>query len=270
MLQVSRAVNTDLHAEEVAIQYAKSLGLTPFEISSRWSICKKCQEAIRNEPSALNPFTQKMNSNTTFNREALKKELSVLPQRSLIAFGASCCERMLPVHEAFCLLEKWGDHSVLRSALDAVWSHLASPTLQLQDFRKLTSLCKAQCPSTEDFGNAYVEGAIDAATSMTCLLDVCRQIDVKSATYIGEFAYHTVYVFLAIANDPETELHAGKPDFYNQIIGMPLALAELQKQQEDLLFLKAAPSLDSATLDALRKSSSICGVRPFHRGLLKK
>jgi uncharacterized protein len=210
-----------------------------------------------------------MNSNATFDREVLKNELAALPQRCLIAFGASCCERMLPLHEAFCRLENWGNHSVLRSTLDSVWGHLASAKSQLGDYRKCISLCKAQCPSTEDFGNAYVEGAIDAATSMTCLLESFRQKEVKRTACIGELAYHTVYVYLAVVNDPETELHEGKPELYKQIMSMPLSLAELQKQQDDLLLLKATPSLDSAALDALRKSSSICGVRPFRRGLYK-
>ena len=59
-----------------------------------------------------------------FDLDTLEKELKKLPHLHRVAFATSICERMLPIYNAFCRMENWGDPSVLRKALDEIWQIL--------------------------------------------------------------------------------------------------------------------------------------------------
>src|SRR4051812_12631303 len=53
--------------------------------------------------------------------KALRHRLNGLPPGHALAFGASCCERILPCYEICARLEKRGDFPTLRRHLDAIW-----------------------------------------------------------------------------------------------------------------------------------------------------
>lgn len=204
-----------------------------------------------------------------FDEKRLKKRLAALPAPHRVAFAAACCERMLPNYEAFVALERWGDPSVARGALDRVWQSLEGHPLGRAEVAELYEACVGVVPDTEDFTSLFVGAGGNAVASVAYTLQCTLDGDPTQATLPGRLAVESLEAYLARVNDPETGAHAADPSFFEQLWRYPLMTAELDKQERDLETLSRAAELTPALLEELRQSSRRAGIRPFERGLVK-
>src|SRR6266700_5645738 len=83
-----------------------------------------------------------------------------------IAFGASCCERLLPNYLAFYQIEKWGNYGLLRNALDQVWTAIVDNEQRSLLGGISIDEIVALAPDTEDFDTIFTALAGDAASSI--------------------------------------------------------------------------------------------------------
>lgn len=187
-----------------------------------------------------------------FNGDVLKDQLSQLDSQRQLAFGASCCERLLPNYEAFYIDTKWGDLGPIREALDLVWSSLEgqvhSPEIVVQSI----TLCENAAPDSEDFTSLYVSFAQDACFSVCGLLDFLLDNNVKEIVQAATYATSSVDLFVQEIEN----MRPNDPDLEQKILSHPLMQRELEKQQADLKSITQAPVLDAEFLTQLRNSSS--------------
>lgn len=205
----------------------------------------------------------------TFDESSLLQELRTLPVLHRVAFASSCCERLLPNYRAFVSLENWGDPDLLRQALDEVWNFLRGSTIDADRAQALMHACEAVAPDTDMFQSFLTSAAQNAAAAVTYTLECCLDGDAERATLVGSLADETIYMYLNVVNDPDTQPHIADPAFDAWLLQAPLRIAELEKQRQDIALLKANAILNSDLLEDLRRSSSISGIQPFARGLVK-
>src|SRR5688572_8402346 len=162
----------------------------------------------------------------------IKGTLGELSNRKQVAFGASCCERLLPNYYAFSVIERSGDFPKLRSILDRVWKGLvdesASGELHCLSWDELIQLA----PDTEDFSSLFTSLAGDAvsavASTVRAYLDPANSLD--NVVAVIDIMQDTVFQYLAIVNEPDLEPHKEEPLFEEKILALPLMLAELEWQ----------------------------------------
>lgn len=204
-----------------------------------------------------------------FDETKLAQALSALPGRHQIAFAAACCERLIPNYHAFALMEDWGDPALLRQALDEIWSDLEGETFPKSSFRVLIAACKAVTPDTEDFTSFLTGAALNAAAAIIYTLESCLDGDAELVAMVGRVAVNTIDEYLSLVNDPIVGSHAAEATFDTWLQQAPLMIAELEKQQQDLVALQSHATLDLHFLMELRQSSRVAGLQPFARGLIK-
>jgi uncharacterized protein len=204
----------------------------------------------------------------TFDHDALKDKLEALPVSHRIAFGASCCERLLPNYRAFSLQEAWGNFDLLRYSLDVIWSLLKGSQIDVREIEMLIQQCKEVIPDTENFSSNYTSAALDASASVVETLNSCITGSAENIADVGEMARDTIYLYLASRD--ASDLSIAQPDNTDEkkISRDPLMIEELNKQNQDIEALMMKKELTPEFLEKLRQSSSTCGIQPFLRGLL--
>lgn len=187
---------------------------------------------------------------SAFNGAALKKRLRRLDSKRQLAFGAVCCERMLPNYLAFQQDAGWGDLTPVRKALDCVWASLYGQPLNSQEIRKVTASCEAAAPNSEDFVSLYVTSVQDACFAVCGLLEYLLESDVGKVVQAATYATDSVDLYVQeienmVPNDPQLE---------QKILTHPLMQRELAQQEKDLKAIELTPSLSHEFLDQLKAS----------------
>lgn len=196
--------------------------------------------------------------------------LSSLPDTHRVGFAASCCERLLPNFEAFSKMENWGDPSVLRRALDIVWTVVTGVSLDPKELAELVAEIEPLIPDTEDFASIFTSAAQDAAASLTYTLECCRSGEVQLAALPARLAIGTLDIYLNIVNDVKVDVpHVADAVFEEWLSQSPLIKEEFAKQEKDLELLHSVVEIDTVVLVKLRDLSKTIGIQPFKRGLVK-
>ncbi|WP_179958294.1 DUF416 family protein [Chitinimonas arctica] len=165
-----------------------------------------------------------------FDGATLKARLTKLDGNRQLAFGAFCCERLVPNYIAFQQDTDWGDFSSLRKALDIVWKFLSGESVSVQEIKNATQACELAAPSSDDFASLYVSSAQDACFSVCSLLDHLRENNVGRIVQAATYATDSVDLYIQ-------EIEGLAPSdllLDNKILVHPLMQRELTQQQEDL------------------------------------
>jgi uncharacterized protein len=200
--------------------------------------------------------------------ERIKERLEKCEPRRRVLFAACCCERLLPNYDAFVAMEKWGDPSVLRLAVDEIWAFLKGHPLHAARVRELLSACDSVTPSTMDFGSLFVSAALDCVVSIMETLECCLDGDPRHSAEVAQAACDTVVMYLDACCDPETGVHSADPMFDKWVHASPLLAGEMQRQDETLRDIELSAYADADSLDRLRQRARLGGIQPFERGLL--
>jgi uncharacterized protein len=234
----------------------------------------------------------------------LRKILSVLTPGYAIAFGASCCERVLPCYQACSLIERHGDFLILRRHLDSIWDlslgEGATPANALLDElkrafpRALPRVSRPDVCYDWEFDSSLAcqaDYAVGAVMALEQGLVEGREADY--AAVAGDAALLSVREFLVNMNDPSPPwgmevMRAAIDDldefmppwgweedreaamFLEVIEGLPLMVQEREKQASDLELLKAREGLDRTFLDEFRRNAGQGGIQPFRRGFFAR
>jgi uncharacterized protein YjaG (DUF416 family) len=205
----------------------------------------------------------------SYDENRLITQLSSLHVMQRVAFAASCSERLLPNYLAFAYLEKWGDHSCLRGILDQIWLSLEKKPLSSEQIMLSLQLCESVTPDTERFPSLFGSLALNAAIAIAYTLDCYLHGNPEHAVLAGRAVIDSLEVYLHVVNDPDTGYHAHDPLFDEWVQSSPLMLAELDRQEEDIEILQSEAELTPSLIATLRSSSSISGVQPIARGLVR-
>lgn len=203
-----------------------------------------------------------------YDESVLKDHLSRLSAHHRIAFAAFCCERLVPLYEAFCLMEKWGNPAPLHKSLSAIWGHLMDVPLPPAQIRTLTRSCEKVVPDSEDFASLFSGSAQCAAFAICYTLECMAEDSVEQAVLPARLAIEALDEYLSIVNTPIIEAHAEIPELAQWIPISPLMQAELTLQQQCLRILQETPALRAETLEALRRMAQNGGIRPIERGIV--
>ena len=182
--------------------------------------------------------------------EQIKGRLNGVRPRALLAFGAMVCERMYPNYVAFERQQTWGNSSVLRWALDAVWTMLLNDRLEVAVVRQHLASCEEAIPSTDDFPGTSASMALDSATAICDLLDGVETGPLEKVAEICTLAIDSVDRHIQFEDLSSRAAITPADELF--IAEHPLMQAELQRQEDQLAKVVGAERFDRDTLTRLK------------------
>lgn len=185
-------------------------------------------------------------SDFTYSKEEVQRRLEALPSRSRIAYGLSCCERMLRNYIAFKQKVQWGDERPLQKALDELWKCVEGEEMAKSAAKQLYEACEVVAPDSDDFSELLTGSAQEACFSICCILEYLLHGDVEQIAQVSSFAIDTLDLYVSALLDgfdrtPHVIFNRKERD--EQIRLHPLMQRELARQDADLKFLASNPDL---------------------------
>jgi len=187
---------------------------------------------------------------SAFNANSLRAKLIKFDTDQQLAFGAICCERLLPNYIAFQQDVGWGDIAPIRKALDFVWSFLGSKSVDTQAVESITDSCESVAPDSEDFESLYVSSAQDACFAVFGLLDFLLENSVDKIVQAATYATDSVDLYVQEIED----MAPNDPELEQKILNHRLMQRELAQQEKDFTEIEQATTLSSDFLDGLKQS----------------
>lgn len=185
-----------------------------------------------------------------FNGEALMERLIRLDNKRQLAFGAVCCERLLPNYLAFQKNAGWGNIDPIRKALDYVWWSLSNQPPSSQEIKNMIASCESAAPDSEDFDSLYVTSAQDVCFAVCGLLDYLLEGDVGKVVQAATYATDSVDLYVQEIENMAPD----DPQLERRILTHRLMQRELAQQEQDLKAIEQAPSLSQVFLAQLKVS----------------
>ena len=186
-----------------------------------------------------------------FDEIRLRAILAKLEDWQRATFIAACCERMIPNYRRFSVETRFGDFSVLRSALNAAWQSLPLNSSDSGDANDLEADVERQVPVTERFGSRLTSAALDAANAVAILVESRGKASVDAAIETAGLSRDTVDLYV----QDEENLDPLDPNLESRILSHPLMQRELRCQADDLEFLKTWSGTRSACVSACRQQA---------------
>ncbi|TRW48966.1 DUF416 family protein [Aliidiomarina halalkaliphila] len=168
-----------------------------------------------------------------------------LPQQGVLA--AYLCERMLPNYQHFHELTEFGEPSVLRGALDAVWDKLA--VNKRTDWQRWQEKLEEVTPTEQAYDVLGVFPAIAACTGLSSLLQGIEEKDGASLLDVSKISQGAVSHYLELGEFSHID-DAGLRE--QAIAEHPLSLYEIEIQQSMLAYLEDSAVIDKALIREVR------------------
>ena len=195
--------------------------------------------------------------------DILERELEKLSPLHLVAFAASCCERLYPHYDIFLRKIRdigWNEANFMRAALDELWQFLAGKKIDMVKFNQLRSDCRGSYPS--DYENEETPEAQRAADAILNTLELCLETTSQQAISVAAEIHETLFEYidyLMCESDEDWENKSHK-QMKEIIANHPFTIREMGKQSSDLQRLKETPTLTREFLHWLRTSSENGGI----------
>lgn len=157
--------------------------------------------------------------------------VGLLKPHQQLAFGAACCERILPNYRVFSEEVKWGDSEPLRKALDFAWLACQDLAPEPKTVQALLAACENNAPDSEDFDSLYTSSAQDAVFAICSLLDFL--LTGNSSHVVNAARYATDSIDLIVQE--RDDLSPQDPGLEQKILQHPLMQQELRRQSRDLV-----------------------------------
>jgi len=186
-------------------------------------------------------------------REAdLKELLCRESRRVVIAFAASCAERMLALYQSLAMTAGREGVETLRSAVDLAWlAALGTAEVGSASVSELQDSVLALLPDEGDLPElAYA--AEDAVAAIAYALGTAVDGDPQEAVWTARRAYeraneHALRVLLIDLNEPDAEA---------SLDASPWVQQELARQQRDLRYLLSSGTDWEAHLELVRRRAA--------------
>ena len=183
--------------------------------------------------------------NRTFNDIELKNRLSKLPCCSMVAFSASCAERLLPAYGRYSKQVQLDPETsgLFDRCIEMIWSLLQSQLGETREIEEMALACSDNIPEEEMALQAGEPYAADAATAVVFSLKALLSCEPQQAVWSARRAYDAIDNFVAVS--AHSELSSSFDE--DQILSHPLVQSELERQELDLLILEGQEN--GASLD---------------------
>lgn len=168
-----------------------------------------------------------------FDRELLLSNIEKMTREKRIAFGASCCERLLPNYKKFTETENWGDYSLMRNILDKIWGHVLNNPISEVRIKQMMEECNNMTPDSEDFSSIYTSFAIDAGGAIHETLNCCLDSKSEHIVDVASFARDSVDMFI----QERDNMDYSEINFEEKILNDFLMQNELQRQEREVELL---------------------------------
>jgi uncharacterized protein YjaG (DUF416 family) len=170
------------------------------------------------------------------NDDVLEPTLCLLSKAKQLTFALMLCERLMPFFSWFASQTSFGTTSTYRKSLDDAWRHLAD-TASTSDWLGAARACTNGAPDMDDFDHPLKSAALSAALSVELTMEFLTDGDVA---HVLEAAQLTNDVAAMYANSQSARPPLGLSD--DELIEHPYMRRELERQLEDLEFVKSLPT----------------------------
>lgn len=174
-----------------------------------------------------------------FSEAELRDQLGLLDESRRLAFGAACCERLLPCFLKFSDEVNWNHNGELRDALSLIWRIVVkSEESTRAQVASAIAACEAIVPSSDESSSLYVSSAQDAVFATCALLDHVLHNDFGKLVLAARYPIDSLDLLIQ-----ELEgLVPGTSSLEASILSNPLMQQELRRQRRDLEALAASES----------------------------
>lgn len=181
-----------------------------------------------------------------FNKDALIDNIEFFSKEKKLAFVLLIIDRMIPALDKFSLDIIFRSY-IYKYCMNIIWSYFDNTT-KINQFAKLAAECFDGAPDTEKFDHPLTSAALNAALSIGAAMSFLADDDID---HIVEAAILGIDTMALFAQNSEASFNISLP--FKQVMGHPLVQQELQRQQEDLIFLKSLLVENSLELSLLVK-----------------
>lgn len=189
-----------------------------------------------------------------------------------VAFGARCCESLLPNYQAFFMVHDWGDPTLLQTALDVVWDWLKHQ--QRLDYDNISQLLRSMgtiVPALDVFDSIFVWPAIYSVDATSDLLSYLLSGEKHHINNIVALALSAIDQYVRDVTFP-MDTFSIPPNrtkaLYSWVGQAPILIQELIEQRQTLKTLLDQETLFPDFLDELRQKAQKAGISPLRRGLV--
>lgn len=176
------------------------------------------------------------------------EEIEALPKTARLLFATIICERLFPNFVRFSEETGWRGKADLREAQDLLWRCLRG-NCDLQAAAAMASQVAAWAPDTESFRSDFTSAALDAVTAISEALEACRDPSAVRIANCGYLAYESARMYAAQRSVTGTDIDLSEEELNDH----PVVRREIERQHDDILWIKSHWPLDASELDQLRR-----------------
>jgi len=192
-----------------------------------------------------------------------------LPFRHAVAFGASCCERLALVYEAWAVTEGLDSGKVPDEALLLVWNDITLNNVPRHRLDQTIELLDEVAPDMDKTTSILSVPAKYAVIGISNLLACCINKNKEKLAGTVQCAYIAMQYYLSDVIQPaDITLGDETMGFEDVIQELPIMRYEIQMQQLHLSWLENAPELTDQLIADLKHFGRKGGIDPFQRGIV--
>jgi uncharacterized protein YjaG (DUF416 family) len=161
-----------------------------------------------------------------FDEAVLLRDLARVGKKSLVAFAASCSERLLPAYDDFCKRAGRGSPGTLARILEGVWQHLLGNSMSGAQIREMLNRSMELIPGENNEPwvdeQAYAD---DAASATAYTLRALDSGEPQEAAWAARRAYEAADHYV---------IHRLRIEEESDVLAHAIVQAELSRQRRDL------------------------------------
>jgi uncharacterized protein YjaG (DUF416 family) len=208
-------------------------------------------ELVRRSKGTLKPAPNPNGLQST--RDKLAEDLACLPPQKIVAFGASCSERMVNYYDEFTKEAGWGDFVFIRSMLDLIWEFLLGE-------QGTKEKLQAAILKLDENLDELVPDDIFALATCVCIgrtIDLCLGVK-QSVAVIVDYAFEPISQGRCLAITGDIYQFGSGPEeieFDKAIVRDSFVKKEIDLQREDLALLKSQKDLSQDIILLLKNKA---------------
>ena len=183
-----------------------------------------------------------------FSERSLKRDLESLNTVKQAAFGASCCDRLLPNYRLYQADESTGSIIPLLAATSRIWDWIQGAPVTRKEIKALSDDCMRVAPDIDESKSVYSVYALFSCGAICAVLDFIKSQRVSSIVIAAGNVTDSIDNFVQVI-----EKMAKDSDQREQLIlSHPLMQKELRSQRDSLEYLKNQNIFDSKEIKIFR------------------
>jgi uncharacterized protein len=185
---------------------------------------------------------------SVFNARKLAKVLKGFNKVKQAAFGASCCDRLIPNYRVYQSDKKGGDIKPLFEANKTIWNWIIGIPCPRERVLTLLKECRRVMPDLDESDSEHSLYGLTASCAICAVLEFIKDKRITSIVSAAEQVTDSIDNFVQELEgmDADTE------DREELILHHPLMQKELRNQLESLIYLKEVNNFDKKAANEFR------------------